>query len=85
MNKIINGVKYYIPSKLTVEQEKIYCHIIDWKRKHITEERGLSRGHEYDAILPIYLLTLKCVTTITLNTSIGIYSNIELASLTGAY
>lgn len=52
MNKIINGVKYYIPSKLTVEQEKIYCHIIDWKRKHITEERGLFRGHEYDAILP---------------------------------
>jgi hypothetical protein len=52
MNKIINGIEYYLPDDLTLEQEKIYCHIIDWKRKHITEERGVFRGHEYDAILP---------------------------------
>ncbi|MBR4296963.1 MAG: hypothetical protein IKT82_02090 [Bacteroidaceae bacterium] len=52
MSKIINGIEYYIPDNLTLEQENIYCHIIDWKRKHVTEERGVFRGHEYDAILP---------------------------------
>ena len=52
MEKIINGVKYYLPSNLTSEQEAIYVHIIDWKRKYITTQRGLYRGYEYDAILP---------------------------------
>ena len=50
MEEIINGVKYYIPNNLTLEQKAIYVHIIDWKRKNITTERGLYRGHEYDAI-----------------------------------
>lgn len=52
MEKIINGVKYYIPSNLNLEQRAIYVHIIDWKRKNITTERGLYRGHEYDALFP---------------------------------
>ena len=50
--KTINGVKYYLPSNLTLEQKAIYVHIIDWKRKNITTERGMYKGHEYDAIFP---------------------------------
>jgi len=50
MENFINGVKYYIPSNLTTEQQAIYVHIIDWKRKNITTQRGLYKGHEYDAI-----------------------------------
>mgnify|MGYP007069337652 FL=1 len=53
MKKNIKGVKYYLPSKLTSEQEDIYVHIINWKRKNITTKRGLYRGHEYDAILHV--------------------------------
>lgn len=52
MEKIINGEKYYLPSKLTQEQQEIYIHIIDWKRKNITTERGYFNGIEYDAIFP---------------------------------
>lgn len=46
MEKTINGVKYYLPSNLTLEQKAIYVHIIDWKRKNITTERGMYKGHE---------------------------------------
>lgn len=53
MRKIINGTEYYIPANLTSEQEKIYCHIIDWKREHITKKKGVYRGNEYDAVLPV--------------------------------
>ena len=52
MKKRINGEQYYLPSNLTSEQEAIYVQIIDWKRKNITTQRGLYRGHEYDAIFP---------------------------------
>ena len=52
MEKTINGKTYYIPGNLTPEQESIYCHIIDWKRKHIIPERGIYKGAEYDAIFP---------------------------------
>lgn len=52
MEKIINGKTYYIPSNLTIEQERIYCHIIDWKREHLTTERGTYKGNEYDALFP---------------------------------
>lgn len=52
MKKEINGNVYYIPSSLTLEQEKIYCHIIDWKRDNITTERGKYKNAEYDAIFP---------------------------------
>lgn len=46
------GVTYYLPSKLTSEQEAIYVHIINWKRKYVTKKRGLYKGHEYDVIFP---------------------------------
>lgn len=52
MEEIINGMKYYMPSNLNLEQRAIYVHIIDWKRKNITTDRGLYRGHEYDALFP---------------------------------
>lgn len=52
MKKTINGIAYYIPNNLTQEQEAIYTHIIDWKRKNITTERGFYGNHEYDSIFP---------------------------------
>lgn len=52
MKKTINGEQYYLPSNLASEQEAIYVRIIDWKRKNITTERGMYKGHEYDAIFP---------------------------------
>lgn len=52
MKKIINRKEYYIPNNLTSEQEKIYCHIIDWKQANITMQRGKFQGNEYDAIFP---------------------------------
>lgn len=52
MEKTIKGIKYYLPGNLTSEQEAIYVHIIDWKRKNITTHRGLYKEHEYDAIFP---------------------------------
>lgn len=38
MKKKINGEQYYLPGNLTSEQETIYVHIIDWKRKNITTQ-----------------------------------------------
>ena len=52
MRKTIDGKDYYLPSNLTLEQEEIYCHIIDWKRANITKERGVYKGNEYDALFP---------------------------------
>lgn len=52
MKKTINDITYYIPNNLTQEQEAIYTHIIDWKRKNITTERGFYGNHEYDSIFP---------------------------------
>lgn len=37
MEKTIKGMKYYLPGNLTSEQEAIYVHIIDWKRKNIIQ------------------------------------------------
>ena len=59
MEKTINGEQYYLPSNLTSEQEAIYVKIIDWKRKNITTQRGLYRGHErqtYVVYKQIYLV-----------------------------
>ena len=53
MSKIIDGKEYFIPINLTAEQEKIYCHIINWKQSNITAERVVYKGREYDAILPM--------------------------------
>ena len=52
MRKTIDGKDYYLPSNLTLEQEEIYCHIIDWKRDNVTKERGVYKGNEYDALFP---------------------------------
>lgn len=52
MEITIGEEKYYIPKNLTEEQKVIYCHIIDWKRKHITAQRGKFKNNEYDAIFP---------------------------------
>ena len=62
MKKTINREQYYLPSNLTSEQEAIYVQIIDWKRKNITTQRGLYRGHEYDAIFRMRALSQKCCT-----------------------
>lgn len=48
----IDGRDYSIPSRLNAFQTDMYVHLIDWKWKHITRERGKARGEEYDAILP---------------------------------
>lgn len=63
MEKTINGIKYYLPKYLTPDQEAIFCHIINWKRKNITKDRGWYKGHEYDAFFPVgtssYAMTYK--------------------------
>ncbi len=48
----INGQNYLLPSVLNDFQTKMYVHLINWKWKNITTERGKARGNEYDAILP---------------------------------
>ena len=48
----INGKDYRLPEHLTDWQQSLYVHLINWKWQHITEEPGVARGHEYDAILP---------------------------------
>lgn len=57
MQEIVrNGLAYKIPSSLTPFQEKMYIHLIDWKRRNICKEAGVYKYKgqliEYDAILP---------------------------------
>ena len=53
MKKIIqNGQTYRLPGTLNRFQERLYLHLVDWKRKHLTEESGCFGGEVYDAILP---------------------------------
>jgi len=47
-----DGKTYRLPSLLNPFQEQMYIHLIDWKRKHVGESSGTSRGIPYDAILP---------------------------------
>jgi len=47
-----NGKTYRLPSDLTDFQERMYIHLIDWKRENITCKAGKFKGIEYDAILP---------------------------------
>ena len=48
-----NPVKEYrIPSNLSDFQRSMYIHLIDWKRRHLTEKPGHYAGHAYDAVLP---------------------------------
>lgn len=46
------GNTYRLSNLLSPFQEQMYIHLIDWKRKHITEESGKAFGNTYDAILP---------------------------------
>jgi hypothetical protein len=52
--KVLNrqGKNYRLPSVLNPFQERMYIHLIDWKRQHITDACGTSGGESYDAILP---------------------------------
>jgi hypothetical protein len=47
-----DGKTYRLPSQLSSFQEQLYTHLIDWKRKHITEASGTAHGNTNDAILP---------------------------------
>lgn len=44
--------KYDLPSHLTDFQLEIFMHLIEWKWKNITREKGNFRGNDYDTILP---------------------------------
>ncbi len=46
------GKTYRLPSLLNEFQERMYIHLIEWKRKHITEVSGTARRSANDAILP---------------------------------
>lgn len=48
----VDGKEYRLPSRLNDFQQEMYVHLINWKWKHITRERGVSGRYEYDAILP---------------------------------
>jgi hypothetical protein len=46
-----NGMEYRLASSLNSFQEEMYLHLVDWKRTHITEERGEGRK-DLDTFLP---------------------------------
>ena len=58
MEKTINGVKYYLPSNLNLEQTDIYIHIIDWKRKNIGNVKTSPRKEGYTRGMNTMLLFL---------------------------
>ena len=43
---------YRMPAHLSGFQRDMYIHLIDWKRRHLTDKPGHYAGHEYDAVLP---------------------------------
>lgn len=43
---------YQLPTTLSGFQRRMYVHLIDWKREHITREPGTYRARMYDAVLP---------------------------------
>lgn len=55
-----SDVAYRLPTGLSSFKEKMYKHLIDWKRKHISNDPGIYKKtvngekkiYEYDAILP---------------------------------
>lgn len=47
-----NGKTYLMSSNLNRFQEKLYKHLIDWKREHLTKEPGSFKGHIYDYLFP---------------------------------
>lgn len=53
---IINDRRYRLAGNLTAFQRDLYVHLVDWKRKHLTEECGHYRHKgkmiPYDVLLP---------------------------------
>ena len=47
-----NYKTYFMSSNLNKFQEKLYKHLIDWKKEHLTTEPGSYRGHIYDYLFP---------------------------------
>ena len=43
---------YRMPVHLSDFQRDMYIHLIDWKRRHLTDKSGHYAGHSYDAVLP---------------------------------
>ncbi len=43
---------YRIPQKLSDFQRRMYVHLIEWKRSHVTSEPGMYRGYLNDTFLP---------------------------------
>ncbi|HZW40298.1 MAG TPA: hypothetical protein VFF33_13450 [Ignavibacteriaceae bacterium] len=56
IKKNIKGISYKLPGSLTIFQEDMYIHLINWKWNNITKEPGIyeykKQKIEYDAILP---------------------------------
>ncbi len=54
------GMRYKVPGELSVFQEKMYIHLIDWKWENITRDPGIYKYKgqeiEYDALLPAQYL-----------------------------
>lgn len=54
--KNIKGIDYKLPGSLTPFQEEMYVHLINWKWKNISNEKGIYNYKgteiEYDTILP---------------------------------
>jgi len=44
--------QYDLPWHLTDFQLRMFTHLIEWKWKNITRDKGSFRGKEYDTILP---------------------------------
>ena len=44
--------KYALPEYLSEFQLEMFMHLIEWKWKNITREKGKFRGKDYDSILP---------------------------------
>jgi hypothetical protein len=48
----VNGRQYRLPNGLNEFQQKLYIHLINWKRENITAKSGINGGIEYDTFLP---------------------------------
>ena len=79
---------YRMPAHLSDFKRDMYIHLIDWKRRHLTDKPGHYAGHAYDAVLPEELS--HCLTWLGWchwANPVGIYSsalyNIAIHSLKG--
>jgi hypothetical protein len=49
---------FRLPNELSDFQKDMYIHLIKWKWKNLTEEAGIYKNEEYDAILPKHLANM---------------------------